>query len=78
MEKIIQEKISADHLMYVSLKYTKTADVILNLIKRWTSMIEESMNALLAKAKKQKKLATIPALDSFIQYFFGAERTFFT
>ena len=24
MEEIIQEKISADHLLYVSLKYTKT------------------------------------------------------
>jgi len=30
MEDIIQEKISADHLLYVSLKYTKTCDVIIN------------------------------------------------
>jgi hypothetical protein len=40
MEDIIQEKISADHLLYVSLKYTKTCDVILNLILRWRKMIE--------------------------------------
>ena len=39
MEEIIQEKISADHLLYVSLKYTKTCDVVLNLILRWRRMI---------------------------------------
>ena len=37
MEKIIQQKISADHLMYVSMKYTKTCDVMVNLIKRWNT-----------------------------------------
>jgi hypothetical protein len=60
MDKIIQEKISADHLLYVSLKYTKTGDVILNLIKRWTSMIDEAISSLLIKAKKDKKISTIP------------------
>ncbi|MBS3074378.1 hypothetical protein J4447_02880 [Candidatus Pacearchaeota archaeon] len=60
MDKIIQEKISADHLLYVSLKYTKTGDVILNLLKRWTSMIEEVISSLLNKAKKDKKLPVIP------------------
>ena len=60
MDKIIQEKISADHLLYVSLKYTKTGDVILNLLKRWTSMIDEAITGLLDKAKKDKKLSVIP------------------
>ncbi len=60
MEKIMQEKISADHLLYVSLKYTKTTDVMLNLIARWRSMIETAVDRLLEKAKKQKKLKTIP------------------
>ena len=60
MDKIIQEKISADHLLYVSLKYTKTGDVILNLIKRWTSMIEEAIASLLIRAKKDKKISVIP------------------
>ena len=40
MEKIIKEKISADHLLYVSLKYTKTCDVIINLLLRWKIMID--------------------------------------
>ncbi len=55
MEEIIQEKISADHLLYVSLKYTKTCDVILNLILRWKRMIETSINGILKHAKKKRK-----------------------
>jgi len=56
MEEIIQEKISADHLLYVSLKYTKTCDVIMNLLLRWRKMIETSINELLQHAKEKKKL----------------------
>jgi tryptophanyl-tRNA synthetase len=55
MEKIIKEKISADHLLYVSLKYTKTCDVIINLLLRWKIMIEMGMDKLAEKAKKEKK-----------------------
>lgn len=61
LEKIMKEKISADHLLYVSLKYTKTCDVILNLIRRWTVMIEDSIVGLLEQLKKKKKIKTIPA-----------------
>lgn len=60
MENIIQEKISADHLLHVSLKYTKTCDVILNLLLRWRKMIETSIDALLEKAKKKKKISKVP------------------
>lgn len=59
MEDIIQEKISADHLLYVSLKYTKTCDVILNLLLRWRKMIETSVNELLKHAKKKKKISSV-------------------
>ena len=55
MERIIKEKISADHLLYVSLKYTKTCDVIINLLLRWKNMIEFAMDELVDRAKKQKK-----------------------
>jgi hypothetical protein len=61
LEKIMKEKISADHLLYVSLKYTKTCDVILNLIRRWSFMINDSVDGLLDKQKKKKKIKTIPA-----------------
>ena len=60
MEDIMQEKISADHLLYVSLKYTKTCDVILNLIIRWRKMIETSIDAILIQAKKKKKISSVP------------------
>jgi len=60
MEDIIQEKISADHLLYVSLKYTKTCDVIVNLILRWRKMIETSIDEILKHAKKRKKISSVP------------------
>ena len=60
LEKIIKEKISADHLLYVSLKYTKTCDVMINLLKRWKIMIDFSIDGLLEKAKKKKKIKKIP------------------
>src|SRR4030043_1544198 len=59
MEEIIQEKISADHLLYVSLKYTKTCDVIKNLILRWRKMIETAIEEILKHAKKKKKISSI-------------------
>jgi len=60
MEDIIKEKISADHLLYVSLKYTKTCDVIFNLLLRWRKMINTSIDALLRYAKTKGKIKQIP------------------
>ena len=59
MDEIIQEKISADHLLYVSLKYTKTCDVIANLLIRWKKMIETAIEKILIHAKKRKKIKSI-------------------
>ena len=53
LEKIIKEKISADHLLYVSMKYTKTCDVMINLIKRWKIMMDYAFDALLEKADQR-------------------------
>ncbi len=58
--EILKEKTSADHLLYVSMKYTKTCDVILNLIARWKSMMEISFDAMLDKAKEKKMIASLP------------------
>jgi len=60
LEKIIKEKISADHLLYVSMKYTKTCDVMINLLKRWKIMMDCVFDALLEKAKKKKLIKSIP------------------
>lgn len=59
-QRIEKERRVAEHLFYVSLKYTKTCDVILNLILRWQTMIEECVNALLDKAKKKRLIKNIP------------------
>lgn len=55
IDDIIKEKISADHLLYVSLKYTKTCDVILNLLSRWKIMVETSFALLIQNAGKSWK-----------------------
>jgi len=60
LERIMNEKTSADHLLYVSMKYTKTCDVMLNLINRWTSMIDLCIGAMLDRAKKKKLIKEIP------------------
>ena len=60
ISEILKEKTSADHLLYVSLKYTKTCDVILNLIERWKSMIELSFDSLLQKNIEDKKIPALP------------------
>ncbi len=54
-DDVIKEKISADHLLYVSLKYTKTCDVILNLLARWKIMIDISFDILIKNAGKKWK-----------------------
>ncbi|MBS3084344.1 hypothetical protein J4411_00315 [Candidatus Pacearchaeota archaeon] len=59
MEEIIQEKISADHLLYVSLKYTKTCDVIMNLLLRWRKMIDTCIIHILKDAKIKKKIGEV-------------------
>ena len=60
LEKIIKEKISADHLLYVSMKYTKTCDVMINLLKRWKIMMDYAFDGILNHAKKKKLIKKIP------------------
>ncbi|MFA5174162.1 MAG: hypothetical protein WC438_03195 [Candidatus Pacearchaeota archaeon] len=60
LEQIIKEKISADHLLYVSLKYTKTCDVMINLLRRWKIMIDHAVDALLEKSRRKKIIKKIP------------------
>jgi len=74
MHRIDKEMKSAQHLLYVSMKYTKTCDVILNLIQRWQQMVEIAIDMLLEKAKKKKLLKEIPKapkpkIDLVLQIF---------
>lgn len=61
MTLIEKEWNAAQHLLFVSLKYTKTGDVMLNLIQRWQHMVEAASEELLTKAKKKKLIKEIPA-----------------
>ncbi len=65
MERIRKEIKMADHLFYVSMKYTKTCDVMLNLIERWKKAIEYSVEILLERAKKKKAIKKIPKAPFF-------------
>jgi hypothetical protein len=74
LEKIMKEKISADHLLYVSMRYTKTCDVMINLIKRWKIMIDYAFDGLLEKARRKKIIKVVPTapklkLDSIKEIF---------
>jgi hypothetical protein len=49
-----------DHLIYVSLKYTRTVDVLKNVIDRLVNAFDFMILSLLIKAKEGKKLDKIP------------------
>lgn len=50
----------ADHLLYVSLKYTRTVDVFKSLIQRIINCQEFCIEALLKYMKEKKKITSIP------------------
>jgi len=64
----------ADHLIYVSLKYTRTADVIKNIIERFISFYDRLILALLTKLKDEGKIEEIP--DSPIEKALLAKEKF--
>ena len=51
----------ADHLIYVSLKYTRTCDVIKNAIKRLLSAFDLMFVDYLEKMKYEKKIEEVPS-----------------
>jgi hypothetical protein len=51
----------AEHLFYVTLKYTRTADVIRNAIKRLISALDYTVEDML-EMKKIKDMPTIPLM----------------
>lgn len=50
-----------DHLFYVSLKYTRTVDVIKSVIERLIKAFDFSIDALLLYMQKKKKIKEIPS-----------------
>jgi hypothetical protein len=63
-----------DHLIFVSLKYTRTVDVLKNVIERMINTIEFGVEALLIYLKEQKKIHALPSshkekIDDVLKYF---------
>ncbi|MEM4336944.1 MAG: hypothetical protein QXG86_02985 [Candidatus Woesearchaeota archaeon] len=50
----------ADHLIYVSLKYTRTVDVIKSILERFVTAYDLMMKALLEKKVEEKIIDSIP------------------
>ena len=50
----------AEHLIYVSLKYTRTVDVIKSIVERLINAFNFGREMLLEKAKKDKRLKETP------------------
>ena len=59
-EDAIQELKRVDHLFWVSLKYTRTVDMIKHVIERIISCMTMGMESLLRYAKEKKMLSEIP------------------
>ena len=62
LEEAYEELKRVDHLIYVSLKYTRTTDVLKNVIERMITTVECMMNALGEHAKQTGKIKVLPLL----------------
>lgn len=62
LQLAMQELHRADHSIAVSLKYTRTVDVIKSIIERLINTIGFTLDALVEHAKTQKKIAEASAL----------------
>ncbi|MBI3034236.1 hypothetical protein HYY72_03680 [Candidatus Woesearchaeota archaeon] len=60
MHESKEELKRADHLLYVSLKYTRTVDVIKSIIERLISGLDIAISCLLQNAKEKKLIKEIP------------------
>ncbi len=49
-----------EHIIYVTLKYTRTADVLLNALQRLISVYDLIIEAYLEKAKGEGKISALP------------------
>ncbi len=60
LDKSKSELKRADHLIFVSLKYTRTVDVIKNIVERLINAYDFGMETLFLYAKSKKKIDTFP------------------
>jgi hypothetical protein len=67
MEESLRNALSelkrAEHSLFVSLKYTRTVDVIKHIIERLIATIDYSIEVLLRHAKSQRRIAEVPTIS---------------
>ncbi len=63
LDQAKEELKRVDHLIYVSLKYTRTVDVLLSVVERMINAYGFAIDALLKKAEEVKKIEEIPSRD---------------
>ena len=61
LENAFLELKRVDHLYYVSLKYTRTVDMIKHMLDRLISTLSFGIESLLNHAKEQKKINEVPS-----------------
>lgn len=60
LDEAKEELKRVDHLIFVSLKYTRTVDVLKSIIERLINAYEQGIIALLEYLKKKKKIKVYP------------------
>lgn len=61
-ELALQEIKRADHLLFVSLKYTRTVDVLKSIVERLINAYDASVSVVLEHALENKRIEKIPLL----------------
>jgi len=62
LENAIQELKRVDHLFWVSLKYTRTVDVIRNTVQRLINVFDFGLDSILKQAKEDKLIDEVPKI----------------
>lgn len=60
LDKAREELKRADHLIFVSLKYTRTVDVIKNIVERLINAYDCGIDSLFRYAKSKNKISEFP------------------
>jgi hypothetical protein len=80
LEEAVNELKRADHMIFVSLKYTRTVDVIKNILERLITCFDAVFDYLIEYLKDSKKIEAVPATRSkkidVLREYFKSNRDF--
>ena len=63
LEEAKEELKRVDHIIYVSLKYTRTVDIVRNALNRMVSAFDYIIEGILEHNRENKKIAKIPPVQ---------------